>query len=88
MLPTGDNGLNHSWIIAGAPGGGRRHADNRADIVRRHGEIPFDRRDPLEGNHETTPLGAKGSFNLLAQPEHLADRSKDAILPPVFVLPS
>jgi hypothetical protein len=30
------------------------------------------------------PLGAKGSFSLLVQPEHLADRFKDAILPPVF----
>ena len=30
------------------------------------------------------PLGAKGSFNLLVQPEHLANRFKDAILPPVF----
>ena len=33
------------------------------------------------------PLGAKGSFNLLVQPEHLADRFKDAILPPVFATP-
>jgi fluoroacetyl-CoA thioesterase len=34
------------------------------------------------------PLGAKGSFNLLVQPERLADRFKDAILPPVFATPS
>ena len=32
-------------------------------------------------------LGAKGSFSLLIQPEHLADRFKDAILPPVFATP-
>jgi fluoroacetyl-CoA thioesterase len=35
------------------------------------------------------PLGAKGSFSLLVQREHLADRFKDAIPPPVFApLPS
>jgi len=33
------------------------------------------------------PPGAKGSFSLLVQPEHLADRFKDAILPPVFATP-
>ena len=33
------------------------------------------------------PLGAKGSFNLLVQPEHLTDRFKDAMLPPVFATP-
>ena len=33
------------------------------------------------------PLGAKGSFSLLVQSEHLADRFKDAILPPVFATP-
>jgi fluoroacetyl-CoA thioesterase len=33
------------------------------------------------------PLGAKGSFSLLVQPEHLADRFKDAMLPPVFATP-
>ena len=33
------------------------------------------------------PLGAKGSFSLLVQPEHLANRFKDAILPPVFATP-
>src|ERR1700724_2962655 len=33
------------------------------------------------------PLGAKGSFNLLVQPEHRATRFKDAILPPVFATP-
>ena len=33
------------------------------------------------------PLGAKGSFNLLVQPEHLADRFKDAMLSPVFATP-
>ncbi len=33
------------------------------------------------------PLGAKGSFTLLVQPEHLANRFKDATLPPVFATP-
>ena len=33
------------------------------------------------------PLGAKGSFNLLVQPEHLANRFKDATLPPVLATP-
>ncbi len=33
------------------------------------------------------PLGARGSFSLLVQPEHLADRFKDAILPPVLATP-
>jgi len=33
------------------------------------------------------PLGANGSFSLLVQPEHLADRFKEAILPPVFATP-
>jgi hypothetical protein len=32
-------------------------------------------------------LEAKGSFSLLVQPEHLADRFKDAILPPVLATP-
>ena len=34
------------------------------------------------------PVGAKGSFNLLVQPEHLANRFKDATLPPVFATPA
>jgi len=33
------------------------------------------------------PLGAKGSFTLLVQPEHLASRFKDATLPPVLATP-
>jgi fluoroacetyl-CoA thioesterase len=33
------------------------------------------------------PLGAKGSFALLVQPQHLADHFKDAILPPVLATP-
>src|SRR6266550_89098 len=33
------------------------------------------------------PVGAKGSFTLLVQPEHLASRFKDATLPPVFATP-
>jgi fluoroacetyl-CoA thioesterase len=33
------------------------------------------------------PIGTKGSFTLLVQPQHLADRFKDAMLPPVFATP-
>jgi fluoroacetyl-CoA thioesterase len=33
------------------------------------------------------PVGAQGSFTLLVQPEHLANRFKDAMLPPVFATP-
>ncbi|MBV9583517.1 MAG: thioesterase family protein [Alphaproteobacteria bacterium] len=33
------------------------------------------------------PTGAKGSFSLLVQPEHLANRVKDAMLPPVLATP-
>ena len=33
------------------------------------------------------PVGVRGSFNLLVQPEHLANRFKDATLPPVFATP-
>ena len=33
------------------------------------------------------PLGAKGAFTLLVTPEHLANRFKDAILPPVLATP-
>ena len=33
------------------------------------------------------PVGAKGSFRLLVQPEHLANRFKDAMLPPVLATP-
>jgi fluoroacetyl-CoA thioesterase len=33
------------------------------------------------------PLGAKGTFTLLVQPQHLADHFKDAMLPPVLATP-
>lgn len=33
------------------------------------------------------PLGAAGSFTLLVEPEHLANRFKDATLPPVLATP-
>ena len=33
------------------------------------------------------PLGAKGAFTLLVTPEHLANRFKDSILPPVLATP-
>jgi fluoroacetyl-CoA thioesterase len=32
-------------------------------------------------------VGAKGSFTLLVEPEHLANRFKDATLPPVLATP-
>lgn len=33
------------------------------------------------------PLGASGSFTLLVEPQHLANRFKDATLPPVLATP-
>src|SRR5436305_15346282 len=33
------------------------------------------------------PVGTKGSFTLLVSPEHLANRFKDAMLPPVLATP-
>jgi fluoroacetyl-CoA thioesterase len=33
------------------------------------------------------PLGAKGRFELVVGPEHLANRFKDAMLPPVLATP-
>jgi fluoroacetyl-CoA thioesterase len=33
------------------------------------------------------PVGTKGSFSLMVAPEHLANRSKDPLLPPVFATP-
>jgi fluoroacetyl-CoA thioesterase len=33
------------------------------------------------------PLGAKGAFTLLVEPQHLANRFKDAMLPPVLATP-
>ena len=33
------------------------------------------------------PIGAKGSFSLIVAPEHLANRFKDAMLPPVLATP-
>jgi fluoroacetyl-CoA thioesterase len=33
------------------------------------------------------PLGVKGSFTLVVAPEHLANKFKDAILPPVLATP-
>jgi fluoroacetyl-CoA thioesterase len=35
----------------------------------------------------SVPLGASGSFTLLVNPEHLANRFKDATLPPVLATP-
>jgi fluoroacetyl-CoA thioesterase len=36
---------------------------------------------------QAIPVGAKGSFTLLVQPQHLAHQFKDATLPPVFATP-
>ena len=36
---------------------------------------------------KTIPSGAKGSFTLAITPEHLANRFKDAMLPPVLATP-
>jgi len=36
---------------------------------------------------QTMPLGAKGSFSLVVTPDHLANRFKDAMLPPVLATP-
>jgi fluoroacetyl-CoA thioesterase len=33
------------------------------------------------------PVGAKGSFTLVVTPEHLANRFKDAMLPPILATP-
>ena len=36
---------------------------------------------------QTMPLGAKGSFSLVVTRDHLANRFKDAMLPPVLATP-
>lgn len=36
---------------------------------------------------QSIPVGAKGTFALEIGPEHLADRFKDALLPPVLATP-
>ena len=36
---------------------------------------------------QTMPIGAKGSFKLVVAPDHLANRFKDAMLPPVLATP-
>jgi len=33
------------------------------------------------------PVGARGRFTLVVKPEHLANRFKDAMLPPVLATP-
>lgn len=35
----------------------------------------------------TVPVGAKGTFELIVRPEHLANQFKDATLPPVLSTP-
>jgi len=36
---------------------------------------------------QTIPIGATGSFSLVVTPEHLANRFKDAMLPPILATP-
>jgi fluoroacetyl-CoA thioesterase len=36
---------------------------------------------------QSIPIGAKGTFTLVVAPEHLANRFKDATLPPVLATP-
>ena len=36
---------------------------------------------------QSIPIGAKGSFSLVVAPDHLANRFKDATLPPVLATP-
>ena len=36
---------------------------------------------------QSIPTGARGSFTLLVTPEHLANRFKDSMLPPVLATP-
>ena len=52
-------------------------------------EISVGRITPqVEGNFvRQIPLGTKGTFTLHVQPEHLANRFKDAILPQVLATP-
>lgn len=35
----------------------------------------------------TVPIGARGSYTMVVTPEHLANRFKDAMLPPVLATP-
>src|SRR5438477_8676038 len=39
------------------------------------------------GRMQPMPIGARGSFTLVVAPEHLANRFKDAMLPPVLATP-
>lgn len=36
---------------------------------------------------QSVPIGAKGSFSLVVTPDHLANRFKDATLPPILATP-
>ncbi|TMG89681.1 MAG: thioesterase, partial [Betaproteobacteria bacterium] len=36
---------------------------------------------------QSIPVGSKGSFSLVVTPDHLANRFKDATLPPVLATP-
>jgi len=41
----------------------------------------------MEDSMQSIPVGAKGSFSLVVTPEHLANRFKDTMLPPVLATP-
>jgi fluoroacetyl-CoA thioesterase len=43
--------------------------------------------DPEGYAMRSIPVGAKGSFSLVVKPDHLANRFKDATLPPVLATP-
>src|SRR5256885_1791481 len=45
-------------------------------------------RQNVEGDPmQSIPVGSKGSFSLVVTPDHLANRFKDATLPPVLATP-
>jgi fluoroacetyl-CoA thioesterase len=48
---------------------------------------PRFRQSRKEAKMRPVPLGAKGTYALVAQPFHLASQFKDSILPPVFATP-
>jgi len=58
----------------------------KADAVRCGSRIGRRRRRQRNAM-QSMPLGAKGSFSLVVTPEHLANRFKDATLPPVLATP-
>src|ERR1700750_2608060 len=62
------------------------HAAGRACRTHRRRNMPHSA--PPEGpDVRAIPLGSKGSFAMVVSPEHLANRFKDATLPPVLSTP-